>query len=364
MLKKAYYFLVALIVIVSCNDDESSPELKLPSGLAFTVEVDEKGTGEVKVSASAKDANFYNVYFGDGANEKPVNANDGKATHKYAKSGTYTVTVQAHTTSTAFIAETKQVAVEVLPQDGYTTPLTYEGMKLVWQDEFEGTSLNSSYWTHEIGKGTNGWGNNELQYYRPENTSVKDGYLTITAKKENFEGSAYTSSRIITHDKKVFQYGRVDIRAKLPKGKGIWPALWMLGNNFRTVEWPACGEIDIMELVGGGAGKDNTVHGTLHWDNNGEYASFGKEHSLTSGIFADEFHVFSIVWNDQSVTWYVDDVQFNVIDITPADLSEFKNEFFFIFNVAVGGNWPGSPDGSTTFPQQMTVDYIRVFQPE
>ena len=248
-----------------------------------------------------------------------------------------------------------------IPSGGYTTPESYAGKTLVWRDEFDGTSLSAD-WTHEIGTGSGGWGNNELQYYREQNTSVQDGYLVITAKKESFGGQEYTSSRIITSGKRNFKYGRIDIRAALPKGQGIWPALWMLGSNFNTVGWPKCGEIDIMEMVGGDAsGRNNTVHGTVHWDANG-YATYTDSYTLNSGIFADEFHVFSIVWDDKSITWYVDDVQYNVIDITPADLDEFQKDFFFIFNVAVGGNWPGSPDATTVFPQRMIVDYVRVFQ--
>jgi beta-glucanase (GH16 family) len=161
--------------------------------------------------------------------------------------------------------------------------------------------------------------------------------------------------------KKEFKYGRVDIRAALPKGQGIWPALWMLGSNFSDVGWPMCGEIDIMELVGGD-GKDNIVHGTTHWDNNGSYANYGGSYRLPTGIFNDEFHVFTIIWDESKIAWLVDDKQYHSIDISPAALSEFRQEFFFIFNVAVGGNWPGSPDGTTEFPQRMIVDYVRVFQ--
>ena len=247
-----------------------------------------------------------------------------------------------------------------IPSAGYSTPENYRGMSLVWRDEFEGHNLNPSDWKHETGG--SGWGNNELQYYQEKNTAVHNGYLIITAEKENVGGKNYTSSRIITQGKKEFQYGRVDIRALLPKGQGIWPALWMLGANATTVGWPACGEIDIMEMIGG-PGKDNTVHGTAHWDNAGSHASYGGKLSLDHPkILADEFHVFSILWTPTAITWYLDDVQYEVIDTTPADLSELQNKFYFIFNVAVGGNWPGNPDATTTFPQRMIVDYVRIFQ--
>ena len=246
-----------------------------------------------------------------------------------------------------------------IPKTGYTSPESYPGMELIWQDEFEGTEVNDAFWNFEIGTGSNGWGNNESQYYRAENTSLVDGNLVIEARKEGFAGRAYTSSRMITRDKFQFKYGRVDIRAALPYGQGIWPALWMLGANFPTVGWPACGEIDIMELVGHEPGR---VHGTVHWSNNGQHAQFGGSTSLASGRLYDQFHVFSIEWDEQKIRWFLDGQQYHVVDITPSGLSEFHEEFFFIFNVAVGGNWPGYPDATTAFPQRMIVDYIRVFQ--
>ena len=251
-----------------------------------------------------------------------------------------------------------------IPTTGYITPTTYSGLTSVWSDEFSGTSLDEKFWNYELGDGCPnncGWGNSELQFYKKENTSVKDGYLVIQAKTETFGNRNYTSSRLTTQNKVNLKYGRVDIRAALPKGQGLWPALWMLGSNINTVGWPKCGEIDIMEMIGG-SGKDNTTYGTVHWDNNGSHAQYGGNTKLASGIFNDEFHVFSIVWDAKKIIWYLDDKKFHEIDTTPAGLSEFQEEYFFIFNVAVGGLWPGNPDGSTAFPQQMIVDYIRVFQ--
>lgn len=243
--------------------------------------------------------------------------------------------------------------------NGYSTPTSYSGYTLVWSDEFDGTDLNISDWNYETGN--HGWGNNELQNYvgGTKNAFISNGKLVIEAREESSNGSNYTSARITTQGKQSFKYGRIDIRAKLPQGQGIWPALWMLGESFSTVSWPACGEIDIMEIVGH---EPATTHGTVHWDNSGSYASYGDHTSLSSGVFADESHVFSIVWNDTFIKWYLDDVEFHVIDITPAGLSEFHEPFFFIFNIAVGGNWPGSPDVTTIFPQRMVVDYVRVFQ--
>ena len=247
-----------------------------------------------------------------------------------------------------------------IPATGYTTPSRYPGMALVWSDEFDGDHLDTTHWNYETGG--DGWGNNELEFYQKQNTTVQEGYLIIKAKKESAGNRIYTSSRLTTQGKRVFQYGRIDIRALLPKGQGMWPALWMLGSSVSSVGWPKCGEVDIMEMIGGG-GKDSTVYGTAHWDNAGVHASYGGHQSIVNGkLFADEFHVFSIIWTTTAITWYLDDVQYQVIDITPAELSELRSQFFFIFNVAVGGDWPGNPDASTVFPQRMVVDYIRVFQ--
>ena len=244
--------------------------------------------------------------------------------------------------------------------DGYITPTSYAGYDLVWQDEFDGTSINTSCWTHETGD--HGWGNNELQNYTTsnDNSFVSDGKLYIEAREQN-AGSQYTSARMISSGCAEFQYGRIDVRARLPQGQGIWPAIWMLGANFWTDGWPECGEIDIMELVGH---EPNKVHGTIHWfnDSNGQKADTGSSKTLESGIFADEFHVFTIIWDSQKIKWLVDDEVFREVEITAAHMTEFHAPQFFILNIAVGGNWPGNPNNTTVFPQQMVVDYIRVFQ--
>ncbi|MFK7949695.1 MAG: family 16 glycosylhydrolase [Saprospiraceae bacterium] len=240
--------------------------------------------------------------------------------------------------------------------DGYQTPLSYTGYNLVWNDEFDGTALNVADWNYETGD--HGWGNNELQNYRSgeNNATVNNGKLVIEAKEEN---GGYTSARLTTQGKQSFRYGRIDIRAKLPFGQGIWPALWMLGDSFGSTGWPSCGEIDIMEMVGHNAA---TTHGTIHWDNNGSHADYGGSTTINTGMLADEFHVYSIIWDTQEIKWLLDDVQFHNVSITQSEMSEFHANFFFIFNVAVGGNWPGYPDATTTFPQRMIVDYVRVFQ--
>jgi beta-glucanase (GH16 family) len=251
-----------------------------------------------------------------------------------------------------------------LPTDttGYETPTSYPGYKMVWSDEFSGNQVNSNYWTAEVGNGNNGWGNNELEYYRdsPHNIFVSDGHLIIEARKESYGGYDYTSARIKTEGKYSFTYGRVDIRAKLPKGQGIWPALWMLGSNISSVGWPACGETDIMELIGS---QPSVVHGTLHWASTSGSDTY-KSATYNGGDFSQRFHVFSILWAQDTMKLYVDDHLYltgTKTDVGAASYPFNANQFF-IFNVAVGGGFPGNPDSSTAFPQRMFVDYVRVFQ--
>lgn len=360
--------LVALFLVISASCDRvvESPEEFPPSNLLLTATIATDGTGKVTFQATADNASSFDFYFGE-ASMPAVTSKEGKAEYTYSSSGTYTAKVIAFNMAGLFTEKTLEVTVavtELVNPAGYTTPESYAGLTLVWQDEFGGTALNETFWTHETGTGCPncGWGNNELEYYQAKNTSVAEGYLTIRAKKEPVGGMSYTSSRIITKGKKSFKYGRVDIRALLPKGQGIWPALWMLGSNISTVSWPKCGEIDIMEMIGGGPGRDNKTYGTAHWDQAG-YKSNGGNYTLTDGKnLSDQFHVFSIIWDATSIKWYIDDTLYHTLDTTSGEMDEFRNEFFFIINLAVGGNWPGSPDATTLFPQKLVVDYIRVFQ--
>lgn len=249
----------------------------------------------------------------------------------------------------------------VTDNTGYSTPDNYPGYTLAWSDEFTGNSLNTNDWNYEIGNGASGWGNNELEYYtnNSKNVLVSHGNLIIEARNESASGFNYTSARLTTQNKKQFQFGRVDIRAKLPKGKGIWPALWMLGSNINTVPWPGCGEIDIMELLGHEPSK---MYSTLHYGT-AAHGSKGNSYSLSNGSYSDQFHVFSMIWKQDKAQVFVDDIM--LLEVNKSDVGSdypFNAPFFFIMNVAVGGNWPGSPDATTTFPQRMIVDYVRVFQ--
>ncbi len=236
-----------------------------------------------------------------------------------------------------------------------------QNWQLVWSDEFDSTSINLSNWTHETGG--NGWGNNELQFYtnRDVNSYIDSGKLVIKAIAENYSGRSYTSARLKTQGKRFWKYGKVESRLKLPYGQGIWLAFWMLGENIPYAGWPACGEIDIMEMIGG-SGRENTVYGTAHWDNGGQHAQYGGHYSLPSGTFADDFHTYRIEWDQYLIKWYMDNSLYAAISITPSGLSEFQQDFFIILNLAVGGNWPGNPNSSTTFPQYLEIDYVRVYQ--
>ncbi|WP_159799361.1 family 16 glycosylhydrolase [Flavobacterium sp. MK4S-17] len=226
---------------------------------------------------------------------------------------------------------------------------------LVWQEEFDTDGApDPSKWTMETGTGENGWGNNEKQYYRAENAVVDNGILKITAKAENFGGMEYTSARMMTHEKYFFTYGKVEIRAKLPSGSGTWPALWMLGSNFETNEWPACGEIDIMEHVGNSPGE---IHGTLHYPGN----SGGNANTNSTNVpdFAEAFHVYSVIWSPTKIRFFVDGNMYHTFDNSPSTV--FNHDFFLILNVAMGGNFGGEIAPGFT-QSTMEVDYIRVYQ--
>jgi beta-glucanase (GH16 family) len=229
---------------------------------------------------------------------------------------------------------------------------------LVWEDEFTGTALNTSNWTHETGAG--GWGNNELQNYTNStaNVNVSGGTLKINAIAS---GSNYTSGRIVTKNKAFFAYGKMVARLKLPSGQGIWPAFWMLPNDNYYGGWPYSGELDIMELLGHQPAK---MYGTIHASNGVSQVSSGTFYTLPSGTFADDFHEFSMEWEPNVVRMYLDGNLY--LTRTNAQLNAnpwpFDKSFFFILNVAVGGNWPGNPNASTVFPQTMEVDWVRVYQ--
>lgn len=258
----------------------------------------------------------------------------------------------------AGVARVNASGSDTIGAGGHSSPESYPGMQLAWRDEFNGKELDPRYWSHETGTG--GWGNDGLQYYREENTQVRDGYLVITARQELFEESLYTSSRIVTRGKRELRYGRIDIRALLPEGQGISPVLRMLGSTTPRSGRPVAGEIDIMEMIGG-QGRENTVHGTLRWTQDGGHKYEGGSVSLPRGKFSDQFHVFSILWDESSIRWLVDGYSYLEFDTVPPEFNAFREDFYLLFNLAIGGRRPGAPDASTTFPQRLVVDYVRVF---
>ena len=236
---------------------------------------------------------------------------------------------------------------------------------LVWSDEFnqaDGSAPDATKWSHETGG--NGWGNKELEYYttRTNNARIEDGKLVIEAQPEKFQGKNYTSARLLTKNKWSWTYGRIEARMKIPRGQGIWPAFWMLGTNIASVSWPACGEIDIMENIGKEPG---TVHGTVHGPGYSGDAGIGRPSTLPgSAALADDFHVYAIEWETNRIRWLLDGRVY--FTLTPANLPAgkewvFNQPHFLLLNLAVGGGWPGNPDATTTFPQRMTVDYVRVY---
>jgi beta-glucanase (GH16 family) len=243
--------------------------------------------------------------------------------------------------------------------------------RLVWDDEFSGrngSAPNSAKWVHDIGG--NGWGNQELEYYtdRLENAHIAHGKLVITARREHYTGADgvsrdYTSARLKTLGLFAQQYGRIEARIKIPRGQGMWPAFWMLGVNFGQGGWPNCGEIDIMENIGK---EPSIVHGTIHGPGYSGANGIGAPYSLPGGArFADRFHVYAVEWEPGVIRFSVDKTVYKTI--TPADLPPgkqwaFDQPFFILLNLAVGGSWPGNPDSTTHFPQQMLVDYVRVYQ--
>ena len=256
------------------------------------------------------------------------------------------------------------------------TPLLVPaGWKLAWHDEFDGPAgarPDPQNWGYNIGN-NRGWGNAEDEYYTdsPDNAAMDGkGSLVITAKTENLTSGldcwngpcAYTSARLLTKGKFEVTYGRVEARLRLPYGQGVWPAFWMLGANIDTTAWPTCGEIDIMENIGK---EPAVVHGSVNGPGYSGGMAIGGQYVLSAGQFSDDFHVFAVEWDPQEIRWYLDGQKY--FSASPDTVKErgdwvFDHPFFLILNLAVGGGWPGYPDKTSTFPQTLTVDYVRVYQ--
>jgi len=341
----------------SNNDSNNNSEVIVPSNLTFNISIvgqsdsnpNGNGSGTIICVASATNAINYEFRLGGGVVEQ---SNDGQIEYSYNSEGTnsYTVYVYAYSSTGHNIST-------FLTFDLYVEGKAPEA---TWSEEFNyNGAVDSNTWTHEIGNGEWGWGNGESQYYTSSlnNVKVEDGVLKITAKREDMAGYEYTSARIVSRDKFEFQYGRVDIRAKLPTGDGTWPALWLLGANHYEVGWPACGEIDIMEHWG----HDPTViAGSIHTPfSHGDTISTGH---ININDYNEEFHIYSIDWNENRIQFFVDDVLYYTYAPSPKDSENwpFDQEMFFILNVAMGGHWF---DVDPQFNEStMEVDYIRIYQ--
>jgi beta-glucanase (GH16 family) len=225
--------------------------------------------------------------------------------------------------------------------------------ELMWADEFDGTTVNNQNWNFEIGGA--GWGNNEQEYYQAANATVLNGNLIITAKKEKINSNPYTSTRMTTKGKVEFTYGKVEARIMIPVGQGLWPAFWMLGANISSVNWPACGEVDIMEHIN----SDSLIYGTLHWDNNGHVSNGNKIISTPA-----KYQVYSVEWDSAAIRWYIDGIKYHEVNILNNinSTDEFHNPFFILLNFAVGGDWPGQTVDDSKIPARMYIDYVRVYK--
>jgi len=353
------------VLLISCGggggDDDPyvppiEPEVITPSNLSLLITVvgvdtdnpNGDGTGAVQCTASATDAVSYGFRFGDGTE---ISSSNGSVEYTFTEKETnnYTVTVVAYSSTGHSASTSKNVTVFVSP----------DFLNLIWSDEFDTNgSPDSSKWGYDIGAG--GWGNNESQYYtsRSENVIVEDGFLKIIAKKESYSGAEYTSTRMLTMGKFDFTYGRVEVRAKLPSGDGTWPAIWMLGANFQTAGWPACGEIDIMEHAGI---RQGTVSSAMHTpSSSGGTVNHGDQYL---DDVSTAFHIYALEWNNVVMVFTVDDVEHYRYNPSTknSDTWPYDAPQFLILNVAMGGTFGGTIDPNFV-ESTMEIDYVRVYQ--
>lgn len=343
-LKHLLALLFLFLILASCKKAQSKPPA--PSNLEITTNISTDGSGKVTFTSTADNTVSFTYEFGDGV-IKTVSS--GMIDYKYTSAGsnTYTVTVTATNYTSQSTKKSVIITVNVIP----AVPT------LVWSDEFNTDGApDPTKWGYDIGTGGNGWGNNELEYYtnRPENAIAENGVLKITAIKESYSGSAYTSARILSKDKFDFTYGKIEVKAKLPAGVGTWPAVWMLGSNINTVGWPACGEIDIMEHRGS---ELNKIFGTLHYPGRSGGNADGATTIISNAT--TEFHIYSLEWSASSIQIYVDGLLYHTVNNSGS--IPFNHDFFFIMNVAMGGGFAGSVDPAFT-KDSMEVDYIRVYK--
>ena len=354
---KSLLFVFLSIAIVSCSSDSNNdePATTKPSNLSIIGKIagvdnenpNGDGSGIVNFTINATNATSYKVLI----NNETLDLTQNTFSYTFTKKGTndHTIIVSAYNAS-GFTSTTSTLKVYV-----------NDVLALVWQDEFEQDGApNTSNWGYNTGNGDNGWGNNESEYYtdRLDNAKVENGLLKITAKKESYEGFQYTSARLLTAGKFEFTYGRIDVKAKLPAGGGLWPAIWTLGANINTVGWPTCGEIDIMEYVGNNPGH---ISSALHTASSSGATVNYKANTITNET--TEFHIYSMVWTEESITFLLDDEEYYTYNPSTKNNQTwpFSEKQFIILNVAVGGNLGGTIDPNFV-TSTMEIDYVRVYQ--
>jgi beta-glucanase (GH16 family) len=345
------------IALVSCSNSDDAAGYKAD----FKYQMDTENPNMVTFTNVSEGEYLYVEWnFGNGSST-------GKSTDKqkehsvyFPKKGEYEVqlTVWGPMNQSSDTKVATQTIVIDADDPDYVNP-----ENLVWSDEFNSASISAANWTFETGD--HGWGNNELQMYtNGSNAHIEDGKLIITARKvnDNKQAGSYTSTRMISLGKREFTYGRFEIRAKLPSGTGVWPAIWMLGANINSVGWPACGEIDIMEYVGF---EPNTVHATVHTPSG--YAGNGNGSSKALETCEEDFHIYGIIWDEDKIQFYTDAPENITHTYSPAVKTAenwpFNKPHFFILNIAVGGSWGGVKGiDNNIFPQTMEIDYVRVYE--
>lgn len=350
-----------IIVLTACNGGSSD----ISSSHTLTVQVDYNNSSPLKIE-------LYD-------DQELIASEEGHSVQFEVEDGTYTLKVYNDSTSKSKIVIINgNDHIFALPFSDFLIPEgDWEpgaGWTLDWSDEFDEGTIDSANWTHqELAAGTF---NNEWQRYTDssENSYVEmnsdgsDGALVIEAKYngQGLREGNFTSARMITNEKVEYKYGKIAARIKVPEGQGIWPAFWMLGTNISetggSVDWPYCGEIDIMEKIGGNYDKERTVHGTVHFANeNNQYEYQGGSKSISEYLSAD-YHVYEIEWNADRIIWRLDGEEYHRQDIRGSEFDEFRKPFYILLNVAVGGNMPGYPDSTTEFPQKMYIDWVRVYK--
>ena len=336
------FLLFSYFTGASCKKSPSTPPAGVaPTNLTLNAVISTDGSGKVSFTATADNAVSYVFDFGDGSS---ATVPSGVTEYTYMMEGPNPYTVKVTAKSSSDLNASKSISITV-----------NHVLAVVWSEEFNTDGApDPAKWGYDLGAG--GWGNSELEYYtnRPENAVVAGGVLKINAIKESYMGSPYTSARMLTKDKYVFKYGKVEVKAKLPSGVGTWPAIWMLGSDISTVSWPACGEIDIMEHLG----RDlNNIYGTFHYPGHSGGSANGATKMISNAT--TEFHIYTLEWNAYNMKISVDGEV--VHSLVNTGSIPFNHDFFIILNVAMGGNFAGPVDPTVT-GGTMEVDYVRVYK--